>query len=94
VVAANIDARLVVVSEVVQVRRSCIQLVQILEPFETAEPTRKEVQTSRTRIDSRIRGPVLAQAVVGSHDPPDHVVYPLDWNTSIVHCSGQIAAEV
>jgi hypothetical protein len=62
--------------------------------FESMRPTREEVQASRTRVDSRERGSVLIQAVVRRHDPPDHIVYSLDRDTSVVDRHGQVAAEV
>ena len=62
--------------------------------FESVKPTREEVQASRAGIDARERSSVLVQPVVRCHDPPDHIVYPLDRDTSIVDCHSQIAAEV
>ena len=66
----------------------------VLQTLERVEHTREEVQASRTRIDSRERRPILVQAVVRCHDPPDHIVYALNGHTAVVDRSGQVATEV
>jgi hypothetical protein len=64
------------------------------QTLESVKPTWEEVQASRARIDARERGSVLIQAVVWCHDPPDHIIYPLDRDASVVDRHGQIAAEI
>ena len=55
--------------------------------------TGKEIQASRARIDARVRGCILTQAIVRRHDTPDHVVNPLDRDTAIVDRCSQVASE-
>jgi hypothetical protein len=64
------------------------------QAFEPVKPTREEVQASRARIDARERGSILVQAIVWCHNPPDHIIYSFDRDTSVVDRHGQVAAEV